>query len=210
MLTADLEPIVRAAADGDLTAWRDLWLRVEPALFRLARNRQRGRRSAGDDDCRDVVVAVMARLHADRFHRLRGYLARHRAVPQLTFGRWLIVVAKRVAIDCMRAHPEYLDGRRSRRKPSGWVRTEQLSNEVAAVDSRPRVTAALTAKEILGHADAILPHVQRRALELWVAHHELDEIARRLGLAGAAEAKRMVHAALARLRRRLRGDAGAG
>lgn len=201
----DLEPIVCAAAAGDPTAWRDLWLRVEPALLRLVRKRHFGRRSIRDDDCRDVVVAIMARLRADRFHRLRGYLARQRAVPELTFFRWLIVVAKRVAIDCMRAHPDYIDARRSRTRPAGrWIRTEPLIGDGAIVDSHPRVTAELTARQILRYAEGILPHTQRLALELWVAHHRPDEIARILGLEGTDEARRNVHAALARLRRRFR------
>ena len=201
----DLEPIVCAAAAGDPTAWRDLWLRVEPALLRLVRKRHFGERSIRDDDCRDVVVAIMARLHADRFHRLRAYLARQRAVPELTFIRWLIVVAKRVAIDCMRAHPDYLDRRRSRARPAGtWIRIEPLSSDGAVVDDHPRVTADLAAHEILDYAEGILPSTQRRALALWVDHHSLEEIAGALGLAGPEDAQRHVHAALARLRRRFR------
>lgn len=201
----DLEPIVCAAASGDPIAWRDLWLRVEPALFRLVCKRHFGKRSIRDDDCRDVVVAIMARLKADRFLRLRGYLARQRDVPELTFLRWLIVVAKRVAIDCMRAHPDYVDARRSRTLPTGrWIRTEPLTGDGASVDCRPRVTVELTARQILRYADSTLPPTQRHALELWAAHHRPDEIARILGLDGTDEARRNVHAALARLRRRFR------
>ncbi len=204
--TVDLEPTVCAAAAGDPAAWRDLWLSVEPALFRLVRKRHFGKRSIRDDDCRDVVVAIMARLHADQFHRLRGYLARHEALPELTFLRWLVVVAKRVAIDCMRAHPDYVDARRSRTRQAGWIRTEPLPEGGAIVDAQPRATIELTARQILRYADETLSPLQRKALALWVGQHSLDEIAAALGLGGADDAQRHVHAALARLRRRFRRD----
>ena len=75
-----------------------------------------------EDDRRNIVVAVMARLKGDRYARLKLYLDAKRQNPRLRFVSWLRVVAKRVGIDYLRAHPDYVrrhDANASR--PGAWV-----------------------------------------------------------------------------------------
>src|SRR5882672_1615755 len=93
----ELETLVVEAAAEDEAAWQRLWAAIEPPLARIvAQPRFLGRLGQREDDRRNIVVAVMARLHADHFHRLRLYLEAKRANPRLRFLGWLRVVAKRV------------------------------------------------------------------------------------------------------------------
>src|SRR5262245_7035666 len=106
---AEIERFVAAAATGNHEAWGGRGNRLEPWWFQVLRNRSFiGRLWQREDECRDVVVAVMARLRDDDFHRLNLYLAARREDPELAFLRWLRVLAIRVAIDYLRAHPDYV------------------------------------------------------------------------------------------------------
>src|SRR5262249_11549552 len=119
----------------------------------------------------------------------------------LAFFTWLQVVAKRVGIDYMRAHPDYIDRRRSR-KPGVWIVPAPLTS--SRPGKPPSITRRGTAAELLRHADVALPEPQRRALEPWIQSQSYGEIARHLDLGVPAAAARLVRAALERLRRRFR------
>lgn len=203
----ELEPLVERAVAGDELAWQRLWTAVEPRLARLlARPHFLGRLAALEDDRRNVVVEVMARLRAKEYHRLRLYLEARRESPSLRFMTWLRVVAKRVGIDYLRGHPDYIDRRRQpgASSPGGWVEQGSMPPDSQLGGERPPVTSRGTAGELLRYADAEMPPAQRRALELWVACEPYEDIARAVGLASAAEAERAVRAAIERLRRRFR------
>jgi DNA-directed RNA polymerase specialized sigma24 family protein len=201
-----VEVLVRAAAAGDEMAWQALWVAVEPALSRIvAQPRFLGRLGQREDDRRNIVVAVMARLRADRFARLALYLDARAANPRLRFTSWLRVVAKRVGIDYLRAHPDYVrrhDAERSR--PGEWIDPGTLPPASQIVGERPPVTDRGTAQELLRFAVGTIPEQQRRALSLWVQSEPFDAIAETLGLASASEAEKTVRAALERLRRQFR------
>jgi DNA-directed RNA polymerase specialized sigma24 family protein len=201
-----LEVLVVAAATADETAWQRLWAMIEPPLSRIiAQPRFLGRLGQREDDRRNIVVAVMARLRADRFARLQLYLDARRANPRLRFLSWLRVVAKRVGIDYLRAHPDYVrrhDDNASR--PGVWVDAGTLPPASQIVGERPPVTNRGTAHELLQFAAGAIPEDQRRALELWAQSESFDEIARTLGLASAHDAERIVRAAIERLRRKFR------
>lgn len=201
-----IEGLVVAAAAGDAAAWQALWAAIEPALSRIiAQPRFLGRLGQREDDRRNIVVAVMARLRADDLHRLRLYLDAKATNPRLRFLTWLRVVAKRVGIDYLRAHPDYVrrhDADASR--PGAWVDAGTLPPASQLVGARPPVTAKGTANELLAYAAGTIPDDHRRALELWTQSESFPEIAETLGLASAAEAERIVRAALERLRRRFR------
>jgi hypothetical protein len=64
--------------------------------------------SHDEDERRAVVLEVMARLRDDGFRRLRLFAATSAREPGLSLLPWLEVVARRVAVDCLRAHPNYL------------------------------------------------------------------------------------------------------
>ena len=53
-----------------------------------------------EDDRSNIIVEVMARLHADGFHRLRLYVETRDTNPSLKFRTWIRVVTKRVAFGC--------------------------------------------------------------------------------------------------------------
>jgi DNA-directed RNA polymerase specialized sigma24 family protein len=209
---ARLETLVARSADGDEAAWRELWTEVEPRLCRLiGRPRFLGRLGRQEDDRHNIVVEVMARLREQGFHRLRLYLGARAKNPRLGFFTWLRVVAKRVAIDYMRAHPDYIDRRRSPEPvsaPGKWITPVTLPTASQLPGERPAITTRATAAELLRHADLALPETQRRALELWIQSQDYDEIARRLELRAAGEAERLVRAAIERLRRHFRTSSG--
>ncbi len=203
---ADLELLVVAAATGDQAAWQRLWTTVEPALLRMiAQPRFLGRLGQREDDRRNIAVAVMARLRADDRHRLHLYLDGKRANPRLRFLSWLRVVAKRVGVDYLRAHPDYVrrhDADAS--APGAWVDAGTLPPPSRGAGTRPPVTNRVTARELLRFAADTIPPAQVRALELWTTGESFDTIGQALGLASATEAERLVRAAIERLRRRYR------
>jgi DNA-directed RNA polymerase specialized sigma24 family protein len=202
----ELESLVVGAAAEDESAWQRLWAVIEPPLSRIvAQPRFLGRLGQREDDRRNIVVAVMGRLRADQFHRLRLYLEARKANPRLRFLSWLRVVAKRVGIDYLRAHPDYVrrhDDNPSR--PGAWVDPKTLPPASQLAGERPPVTNRGTARELLHFAAGAIPDDQRRALELWTQSESFGDIARALGLRDGAEAERMVRAAIERLRRKFR------
>lgn len=202
----ELEQLVTAAAAQDEAAWQRLWAVIEPPLSRIiAQPRFLGRLGQREDDRRNIVVAVMARLRADQFGRLQLYLEARAQNPRLRFLSWLRVVAKRVGIDYLRSHPDYVrrhDENASR--PGVWVDAGTLPPASQIFGERPPVTNRGTARELLQFAAGAIPDEQRRALELWAQSESFDDIAKALGLASAHEAERTVRAAIERLRRRFR------
>jgi DNA-directed RNA polymerase specialized sigma24 family protein len=203
----ELEGLVLSAAGGDEEAWGALWSHLEPRLSALLRKRTFVAFSRRDDDCGDVVLAIMGRLRENGFHRLHLYLAARREDPAMSFMRWLVVVAKRVAIDCLRGHPDYVDHRRSAtadEAPGVWIDTEELPVDDGLSGKRLPMTNRVAAQQILRYAAGVLSDLQRKALELWAEQVSSDEIARVLGLDGAESADRLIHSAVERLRRHFR------
>ncbi|MGE0547032.1 MAG: hypothetical protein AB7O24_30545 [Kofleriaceae bacterium] len=201
----EIERLVVAAAARDEAAWQSLWAAIEPWLSRvIAMPRFLGRVGQLEDDRRNIIVAVMARLRDDEFARLRMYLDARRANPQLRFVSWLRVVAKRVGIDYQRAHPHYVRRYDDGSAPGQWVDPKTLPPESQIGGERPPVTNLGMARELLRFATGAIPDQHRRALELWAQSDSFTEIARALGMKDAAEAERTVRAVLERLRRKFR------
>src|SRR5882672_7984857 len=205
----ELETLVVEAAAEDESAWQRLWAAIEPPLSRIiAQPRFLGRLGQREDDRRNIVVAVMARLRADSFHRLHLYLEARESNPRLRFMSWLRVVAKRVGIDYLRAHPDYVRRHEAdASRPGAWVDPKTLPPSSQLMGERPPVTNRGTARELLRFAAGAIPDDQRRALELWAQSESFEDIARALGMKSGQEAERTVRAAIERLRRRFR-DAG--
>jgi DNA-directed RNA polymerase specialized sigma24 family protein len=202
--------LVERAAQGDAAAWRELWEQVEPWLEKIVANpRFLGRVGQRDDDRSNIIVEVMARLHADRFHRLKLYVETRRASASLKFKPWLRVVSKRVGIDYLRGHENYIDKRRDPNRgsqPGQWVEPGTLPPPSQLPGERPPVTNRGTALELLRYASGAVPEPQLSALERWTEGQSYDEIARELELAGGTDAaEKLVRAAIERLRRHFRG-----
>lgn len=204
----ELEALVAAAANENEAAWQELWAVIEPPLSRVvAQPRFLGRLGQREDDRRNIVVAVMARLRADRLARLKMYLDAKRANPRLRFMSWLRVVAKRVGIDYLRSHPDYLRRDDSNASTPGvWIEPSTLPPASQIAGNRPPITNDGTARELLQFAAGAIPDDQRRALELWSQSESFADIASSLGLASATEAERTVRAAIERLRRKFRAE----
>jgi DNA-directed RNA polymerase specialized sigma24 family protein len=154
----------------------------------------------------------MARLDAGHRRRLKRYLEARRADGGLRFLPWLMVVAHRTAIDYLRGHDEFLDLRAhpaADGATGAWVATSRGRGTLPA-DDRPGATPADgglvdrgTALELVRYAGQALPAPQQRALLLWTQGATPAEIADQLAIP-PADAARLVHAAIERLRRHFR------
>jgi DNA-directed RNA polymerase specialized sigma24 family protein len=203
----DLHALVGATLAGDEQAWQALWQRVEPTLYAtLRRPHVLGRLSQSEDDCRNIVVEVMARLRADGFARLAHYRDARRDNPAVPFLGWLVVVARRVAIDYLRGHDAYIDRRHDKAasSPGAWRDIQAVASDSQLPGVRPAITGRGTARELFAFAGAQLAPDQRRALAAWLEGASFDEIAATGGAASPREAEKLVRAALVRLRRRFR------
>lgn len=203
MSRAQAEELIERILGGDEGAWPRLWQLVEPRLHAtLRRPYFLGPLSQREDDCRNVVVQVMERLKTGDYARLRTFRAARRDKPGLVFMAWLLVVAKRVAIDYMRSHEEYVDRRHvtGASRPGVWRVIDTWVADSRAPGARPSITAEATAHEILARA-AFLPPLQQRTLAAWLSGRTWAEIAADEGLASERDAEKALRAALASLRR---------
>jgi len=204
MAPLDIEGLVRDTLAGDEGAWQKLWQAVEPTLYAtLRRPHFLGRLSQSEDDCRNIIVEVMGRLRADGFARLGQFAEARRLNPSLPFMGWLVVVAKRVAIDYLRGVETYIDRRREKgaSSPGGWHEVGALPSDSQLPGSRPQITKRGTAHEVWAFADSDLPADQQTALAAWLAGATFAEIA---GEGDPRDAEKLVRAALERIRRRFR------
>jgi DNA-directed RNA polymerase specialized sigma24 family protein len=187
-----VDALVERTIQGDVGAWRALWIALEPTVGAVAASwGGSGRFSHDADDRRNIVVSVMGKLRADDFRRLRLYLASTEHRGQGSFQAWLVTVAARSAISYHRAHRRDL-------------RCAQLVSE----DTEPGIELreaikAFEAREVLEKAREHLAEAQLAALLLWLEGRDHEEIAERLQLEDAASADRLVRSGLWRLRDRL-------
>jgi DNA-directed RNA polymerase specialized sigma24 family protein len=208
-MAQQLETLVQRVIDREGGAWQALWKAVEPRLYSLTRRPSfLARISQNEDDCRNIVVDVLAALQADDFARLRLFLEARRRNPGLPFFAWLAVVTKRLAIDYMRRQEGYQDLRaRTGDGPKGaWRLITALPPASQLPGARPPVTSRGTAAELLTYARGCMPPVQAEAIHHWLLGERFEDIARTLGLGGGREAERLVRAALERLRHHFRED----
>jgi hypothetical protein len=92
---------------GSQAAWEQLWFGVAPAVWNLTSDwTVTGRLSRSTDDRLNIVVDFFDRLRADDHRRVRCYLQRRDTGQLVPFKAWVLVVAKRVAIDYVRRFPE--------------------------------------------------------------------------------------------------------
>lgn len=210
--TDSLDELVEDAASGNEAAWWILWEQVEPKLERMLSNpRVTGRLAGNVDDVRNILVSVMEKLLDQDRRRLKSYLEK-KANKSGGFPAWLAVVTKRVAIDYMRGHDDYVDKRRTRGEESAagaWVIPKELPNDSQLFGNRPPVTDRGSALALLRYAYSTLPEDQMAALEMWILNKPYSDIAEELGIESAEAANKMVRAALERLRRRFRESASA-
>jgi DNA-directed RNA polymerase specialized sigma24 family protein len=208
---ADLSALLARVCEGNDAAWQVLWAWLDPRLEALLRRpRFLPRLAQREDDRRAVVLAVMTKLRADGFRRLKLFVAGTTGPSnEAQLLAWLAVVAKRIGIDHLRGHPEYLDQRHAEQGPAGiWIEPGPLPSDSRMPGLRPPVTTRGTAAEMLAYARRTLPEAQHQALELWVQGQDPIEIAAALGSGTPAQAEQLLRAAVMRLRRRFRSSVG--
>ncbi len=115
-----VDALVDRVLRGEEGAWQQLWLVLEPLVFAMLRRpRFLGRLAQREDDCRNIVVEVLAALREDDNARLRRFVVARETVHSWSSGRGWTVVVKRMAIDYMRRHGEYVDRQLGRRFRAG-------------------------------------------------------------------------------------------
>ena len=199
---SELDRLIERVVDGDAAAWHELWTAIEPVVSAVTRRRQiTGPLGKNEDDRRNIVLAVMERLRAQEFRRLRAYLGTLPRAGGSSFETWLATVAARVAIDYVRAHPECRDPRGRHPEMERWVRMVPVT-DADPVPPGLDPTGLATASQMIEHARAELRKEQLAALFLWLQGSDKNAIAARLELASVEEAQRLVRSALKRLRDR--------
>jgi DNA-directed RNA polymerase specialized sigma24 family protein len=195
--------LLRRVLAAEAAAWHELWRVAEPVIWNVTGRWQAlGPLSKSAEDRRDVVLRVMEKLREGDFRRLRAFSESAGAGSEAALRAWIAVVATRVAIDHVRAHPEHVDPR-GRRGDERWARLVPLDQAPELADER-NLDGSATALRLLERARQELSVEQLSALYLWLDGVELAAIARRIGAPDDRAALRVVRAALKRLRDRFR------
>jgi DNA-directed RNA polymerase specialized sigma24 family protein len=196
----EAEHLVAKAAAGDSGSFNALVQLIWPDLTRTVRGSRRLAAAGADEDGpHDVGLRIIEKLRADDFRALRLYADWHQRHPEKSLLDWLRIVAANVTRDYLRELRGYAS---SEDLPS----PKQLMNAYSAVISsddlgtRPPMTWAQTARQLIEFARARLDTSQVRALEEWLKGSSFDEIAKPLD-GDPENARRTVRAALAVLRR---------
>src|SRR5689334_19773914 len=93
-----LAGIVPRVVAGDVSAWKDLCVQLEPMLLELLRRgRTLGPLRHNVDDCRAVMISVLERLSKDDFRGLRLFQPWADANPGKDFGDWIRIVTVNIA-----------------------------------------------------------------------------------------------------------------
>lgn len=199
------EALAAGAASGDNNAWKELIAVLWPAWTRQVRaSRAMGSFARSEDCVRDVLANLVQKLGEDRARRLRTFSDWHERNPEKTFDDWARIVAANAIRDYVRAQLGAASTSEGEPLPSAkrLLNEFSMSPRLEELGFRPPVTAAQAARQLLEYAEAHLPPAQRQALGAWLDGSTFEEIERDLGLEEPGEAKRLVRAAIAVLRRR--------
>jgi RNA polymerase sigma-70 factor (ECF subfamily) len=137
----DLAALMRAAQEGDATAYAQLLSAATPLVRRMAVGRW-----TGIEEAEDVVQDVLLSLHQ----------VRHTYDPQRPFLPWLMAIARNRLADVQR---------RQARRVRGEVPVENLPETFSDEETKELVDRMADA-EVLAQALAQLPAGQRKAVEL--------------------------------------------
>ncbi|MEZ4444565.1 MAG: hypothetical protein R3B72_36160 [Polyangiaceae bacterium] len=203
-----MAPLAREVAAGDVERFpslvEQLW---DPSLRLVAASRAMRGLRAGEDEIRDVATRLMERLSRDEHRALRLYVPWQDANPDKTFADWFKIVVANVVRDFAREQR----GSERRRLPagdSGEPSVKRLLNQFAStlpldiLGTRPAMTDAQTARELLLFAERHLPAEQLAALTRWIAGSSFEDIAASQALESAEAARKQVRRAVATLRRK--------
>lgn len=199
---AESEALARAVAEGDSQAFSGFVTLLWPEMLSiLSKSRTMGPRRTNQDDLHNVGVRVIEKLYRDDFSALKLYPSWNERHPEKSFRDWLRIVIANVARDYLREEQRKTPGFRSSASPKSLLNAFVASLPIEDLGTRPPMTAAQTARQLLEFAEARLPAVQYAALSEWLQGSSFEELAAQLRLDGAEHARRLVRASLASLRR---------
>lgn len=226
----DTAKLVDRVLTGDIQAWRELQLEVEPLIVRIARRHGSLRRKGLaqlPDDIAEIRTATLESLAKSNFQSLRRFVERQNSAGAAhgnaeSFQSWVYGLVDFV----VREHLRKRFGRAStavKRPDQPSPSKRDLHSRAERLASVPEsalacafgITSRLTAREILEYIEReFAPEEARAARWYYLEDCGFDEIARRLGLGDAHSAERLVRRLNARLRYRFNDDdaaiAGAG
>jgi len=194
------ELAARALA-GDTTASRRLVEVLWPWLMDFVRsNRSMRGRADREDEVRNVVTQIVEKV----VRRLSTYPNWQATNRDKSIADWGRILAKNAIRDYLRERlgPRPAPGAEpsAKRFLNDFTSWEQLEER----GERPPRTLAETVRELLEFASAQLPAAQVAALARWLEGADAAEIGKALSVP-AAEAQRLVRAAVATLRRHFAG-----
>lgn len=203
------EALISATLAGDGKAFRRLCADLWPFWMQIARRtRSLTLLGRGEDGVRDVATDLAEKLGREDHRALGQYRDWREAHAEKTFGDWMLIVTSNAIRSYVRRHTAAGPADGSGLPPS---RNRVLKDFFATVDleevgESPSMTPRQTARQVVEFAEGKLPGPQLRALASWLEGSEAGEIADELGLRGGAEeAKKLVRAACATLRREFGG-----
>jgi DNA-directed RNA polymerase specialized sigma24 family protein len=200
---AECEVLAHRAADGDTAAWTLVVERLWPCLHRIVQTNRSMGGAKSEDDVRDVLTKLLAKLGGRGGRGLKLYATWHARHPDKTFEDWLRIVVK----NAIRDHARQALGAHT---PAGEPSIKRLLNEFAAspalesLGARPPMTVAQTARQLLEFSRTFLPEGQYRSLTAWLQGESFEEIGTDCGV-DPEEARLLVRAAVAVLRRQFAG-----
>jgi DNA-directed RNA polymerase specialized sigma24 family protein len=201
---AHCETLAELASRGDSKAWTAMVERLWNPLHRIVRTSRSMGGARSEDDIRDVLTRLFSKLGARNGRGMQLYVTWRARHPDKTIEDWLRIVVKNVMRDRAR---RALGARGPADEPS----VKRLLNEFAAspaietLGRRPPMTAAQTARQLLEFARSHLPVAQLEALTRWLDGGSFEDIEDECGLS-PNEARKLVRAAVAVLRRRFATD----
>lgn len=198
------ESLIERDASGDVAALNELVALLWPHWIVLVKkSRHMGSMAKSEDHVHNVVTALVDKLASGA---LGGYPGWRRDNPGKTFADWNRIVTSFAVRDYVRQAL----GRRSAAADPTLPSVKRLLNDFASSPvgedafgaTRPPMTAAQTARQLLDFVERELPVNQVKALKLWIEGAAFEEIDEELGGTEPDQAKKLVRAACAVLRRR--------
>ncbi len=200
------ERLAQRALSGPPAAFMHLVNAIWPEMMSLLATSRRLRLLAqSEDDRREIAVTVIEKLSRNDLHGLRSYQSWCERHPDKTFHDWIRIVLANAARDHQRGHR----AQKEAEPPLSPVRVLNEFTLTLPVDergTRPPVTAAQTARQLLEFAQQRLPPAQYAALTAWLRGESFEEIAAGADIGQAEDARKAVRAAVASLRREFSGS----
>ena len=142
---------------GDVSAWKELVTRLEPLLIQfLRRNRTLGPLRHNVDDCRAVLINVLARLQKDDYRGLRLFQPWVDANPGKDFGDWIRIVTVNMARDHVSSRLGHAEREGDEASPNkrmlNTLATAFAGDDDQRLAFRPLMTNEQLARELLEYA----------------------------------------------------------